>query len=604
MKLFRREKRHYSPEREIEIQLTIADKVSRLVIHSARADELARETLVDLSEFVPVDWAFLALVNSPAGTVRVLSLVGDDEFTVNAADTSAAAEACEPADTVSLDATPFGWVVQNQQALLEPDLNQERRFPACSYGPHVRAVVHMPLFYGDDVFGVLSAGCFTANAYQETELRLLRHVAAHLAVSLKSALLLEQNVATEALLANLAELLGIITSNPELPEVFPRFAGKLREIVPFDRLSLLYREGSIVRVLVSHCERGKSDPVDRICLVDETAIPWMEKNGQIHFVPDLMKEKQFVQDEVRLAEGFRGEIRVPLYHHGKLFASLHLASVDPYKRTLDLALLKELGHYLSTPVRGYLLYQSEKQRFEWLAALAHHMRNPLSPIISSSKLLVEELAKAGSNPLLRAARNISDGAQNLNRNLKLFWDLSEVQSPSFSLALQTLSPPELLHEAAMEMALDRLKLEVPDHMPVVCAEPARLKQVLRILLENARQASLEGNIVLRAAEAPRTDSAPGRMLVVSVSDSGKGFSPEERERFLRPYQIAEADRRAVPEVTLNIAIARRIIELHGGTLSLDSEPGKGATFSFFLPLAAVNDQGKGEVCPAAEAAVG
>lgn len=600
MNLFKREKKRYSPEREIEIQLTIADKVSRLVIHSARADDLARETLVELAEFVPVDWALLVLVDKSGGTARVLSLVGDDGFSVKAADAPAvAAGPCEPVDAISLEATPFDWVVQNQQAMLEPDLYQQRRFPACSYGAHVRAVVHMPLFYGEDVFGVLSTGSYVANAYQEAELRLLRHVSAHLAVSLKSALLLEQNVATQALLANLAELLGIITSNPELPEVFPGFAGKLKELVPFDRLTLLHREGSIVRVLASHCEPGKSEPVDHLCLADETAIPWMEKNGRISFVPDLSKEEQFVQDRVRLAEGFRGEIRVPLYHHGKLFAALHLASVEPYKATLDLSLLKELGHYLSTPVRGYILYLSEKQRFEWLAALAHHMRNPLSPIISSSKLLVEELAKEGSKPLLRAARNISDGAQNLNRNLKMFWDLSEVQSPSFSLALQTLSPLGLLHEAAMEMVLDRLRVELPEEMPAVCAEPARLKQVLHILLENARRAAPEGAIVLRAAEAPRPDAAPGSVLLISVIDSGNGYSPEEKERFLRPYLIGEADRRAVPEVTLNLAIARRIVELHGGALSLDSEPGKGATFSFSLPLAAVN--GRGEVCPPADA---
>lgn len=600
MKWLRRESK-YSPDREVEVQLTIADRISRVVIHNARADDLARETLLDLAEFVPVDWALLALLNKPGGTARVISLLGEDGFCSAGGQEAQGADGDGAPFATPLDSTPFKWVLENQQALLEPDLTREKRFPACSYGSHVRAVVHMPLFYQGDVFGVLSTGSYVANAYQEAELRLLRHAAAHLAVSLKSALLLEQNLETQALLANLADLLGIITSNPELTEAFPPFARKLKEIVPFDRLSLLHREGSVVRVLASYCEQGKSDSTEQLCLADETAIPWMEKHGQIHFVPDLIKGKQFVQDEVRLKEGFRGEIRVPLYHHGKLFAALHLASVEPYKPALDLGLLKELGHYLSTPVEGYILYLSEKQRFEWLAALAHHMRNPLSPIISSSKLLVEELAKEGSKPLLRAARNISDGAQNLNRNLKLFWDLSEVQSPGFSLSLQTVELMPVLREGAVESAMSRLQLELPETLPAVCVEPARLKQVLRILLENADRASPAGNIIIRAAEKPRLDSAPGTMLLISVADSGKGFSPEERERFLRPYHIGEADRRAVPEVTLNIAIARRIIELHGGALFLESEPGKGATLSFSLPLAAANGQGKGEVCPPADA---
>ncbi|MBL7120175.1 MAG: hypothetical protein ISS53_05775, partial [Dehalococcoidia bacterium] len=63
------------------------------------------------------------------------------------------------------------------------------------------------------------------------------------------------------------------------------------------------------------------------------------------------------------------------------------------------------------------------------------------------------------------------------------------------------------------------------------------------------------------------------------------FSPEERERLLQPYRLSEADRRAFPELTLNLAIARRLIELHGGRFWLDRKPRKGNIFGFCLPVA-------------------
>jgi GAF domain-containing protein len=215
-------KRKYSPIDEIKIQLTLADTISRLVIQSSSTQEVARKTVVELAELMPVDRATLALIDHPAQKVQLLALISDGGL---GRDT-----------TIPLSDTPFAWVAENKQALLEQGLKREKRFPSEPGipGEGIRTLVHMPLFYQGEVYGVLTTGSYQPNAYQDSQLRFLRHAATHLAISLKSSLLLEQNLKTEKSLTDLNELLGIITSSPELPNVFPRFAQRLKKVIPFD----------------------------------------------------------------------------------------------------------------------------------------------------------------------------------------------------------------------------------------------------------------------------------------------------------------------------------------------------------------------------------
>ena len=170
--------------------------------------------------------AILTLIDRPAEKASLIALVDDSSLGEE--------------NVIPLPETPFAWVAEKKRALLELDLRKENRFPLAILGAEVRTLIHMPLFYQGEVFGVLTVGSHQTEVYGDSQLRLLRHAVAHLAVSLKSALLLEQNLKTEASLTDLNELLSVITSSPELPEVFPQFARRLREVVAFDRLSLAH----------------------------------------------------------------------------------------------------------------------------------------------------------------------------------------------------------------------------------------------------------------------------------------------------------------------------------------------------------------------------
>ncbi|MDP2931654.1 MAG: ATP-binding protein, partial [Chloroflexota bacterium] len=123
-----------------------------------------------------------------------------------------------------------------------------------------------------------------------------------------------------------------------------------------------------------------------------------------------------------------------------------------------------------------------------------------------------------------------------------------------------------------------LTLELPDSLPVVEADPKRIEQVLLNLLTNASKFTHEGGrIVLRAR---RQDAS----LIVEVQDSGIGIPKEEQARLFQPYSRIEFDRKRYPGMGLGLALAKRLVELHGGKIWVKSDVGKGSTFAFSLPL--------------------
>src|SRR4030043_78241 len=99
-------KRKYSPIEEIEIQLTLADKISRLALHTANVNEVAQKTVKELSGLMPIDRATLVLIDKPAEKITLRALVGNANS--------------EEEKVIPLPGTPYAWVVERKQALLEP----------------------------------------------------------------------------------------------------------------------------------------------------------------------------------------------------------------------------------------------------------------------------------------------------------------------------------------------------------------------------------------------------------------------------------------------------------------------------------------------------
>jgi len=219
----------------------------------------------------------------------------------------------------------------------------------------------------------------------------------------------------------------------------------------------------------------------------------------------------------------------------------------------------------------------------FLSALSHELKTPLTAIIASTGLLIEELDKKQEAVLLKLAQNISRSATSLRNRLNELISLSKNKDESYGIAKKDFDFSMLAAEVAdqvLSLAKEKkqtLNLEVAPYIKIN-ADDQRIEQVLLNLLSNAIKFTPEnGQIFLRAEK-------DGNRLVVNVQDTGPGIANEEKRKLFVPYYHPSTDRSGIPGLGLGLAISKQIVELHGGAIWVQSEVGKGSNFSFSLPL--------------------
>ena len=226
-----------------------------------------------------------------------------------------------------------------------------------------------------------------------------------------------------------------------------------------------------------------------------------------------------------------------------------------------------------------------RRRVEFTRALVHELKTPLTPVLAASDVLV---AKLQEEPLLSFARNINRGASNLNKRIDELLDLARSEMGVLQIKPKPVEPLQLLHEVAGEMAPvassygQSLTLDLPPSLAPIRADRERLRQIVLNLLNNASKFTPEGGgITLRAKEKDA-------FLIVEVQDTGPGISDEEQQRLFKPYYRRESDREHLSGLGLGLALCKPLVELHGGQIWMESQEGKGSTFSFSMPLEAAN----------------
>lgn len=226
----------------------------------------------------------------------------------------------------------------------------------------------------------------------------------------------------------------------------------------------------------------------------------------------------------------------------------------------------------------------ERMRTEFLSMVSHELRSPLTSILGYAQLIQREMAK-GRPPADLQARleTIVDQSKRVNRLVEDLLDASRAEVGRLALKTRSIDLGALIRQVVAEMSAlapdHHFRTEIPDHVPPVPADPARIEQVLRNLLGNAVKFSPPNTLVTAGLRVE-----PKR-VVVYVSDQGRGIAREDIEALFIPFhRIHEPGGREVKGVGLGLFISRSIVEAHGGEMWVQSELGKGSTFYFSLPL--------------------
>jgi len=311
------------------------------------------------------------------------------------------------------------------------------------------------------------------------------------------------------------------------------------------------------------------------------------------FCNDISRDVNYSWDAA-IKSGFHSMLSAPVISGGKL-----LGVVGVMSRKFDIFTVNDLKLFsaISACIADVCNRTSpdeqssdlKKQQDEivhtqlFLSALGHELKTPLTAILASTGLLIEELDQQGEKTLLKIALNISRSAESLQNRLNELLNLSRTRDEAFGVNKKEVDFSNLATEVADQVSSlvkqkkQSFALEVPQGIKIT-ADEQRVEQILMNLLSNAIKFTPEGGQISLKADCE------GNRLVVKVRDSGPGIPAEETHKLFRPYYHLSADRASIPGFGLGLAITKQLVELHGGSIWVQSEIGSGSTFSFSLPL--------------------
>ncbi|HEX2988493.1 MAG TPA: ATP-binding protein [Chloroflexota bacterium] len=230
------------------------------------------------------------------------------------------------------------------------------------------------------------------------------------------------------------------------------------------------------------------------------------------------------------------------------------------------------------------LRRLKEQREDYIRAISHDLRNPLTSVLGQAQLLLRLLGQEGKAEMVRrSAGAILTSGQHMNSMIQELADEARLESGQLQLSPKPVSLPDFvlgLRERVGEPEdARRIAVEVPEELPLVLADVDRLERILRNLLSNALKYSPS-----EAEVTVTMDQADGK-VVTSVIDRGVGMCAEEVSNLFQRYYRTESARRAKGGLGLGLYVTKGLVEAHGGEIWVESETGKGSSFHFSLPIA-------------------
>lgn len=251
---------------------------------------------------------------------------------------------------------------------------------------------------------------------------------------------------------------------------------------------------------------------------------------------------------------------------------------------LDNALLVE-----AMAARNVELSKANKLKSEFLASISHELRTPMNAINGYSEMLLRGIYGDMSHKQVDRVERILRNGRSLLALIDDLLDLSKIDAGKMELRLEALKLHDevgaIMYNLESQAAAKglRLTMEAPEDLPTAKADPIRLRQVITNLLSNALKFTKTGGVSVVLSLHPNEGS--GDLLWVAVTDTGIGIRPEDHAIIFDEFRQADqSTTREFGGTGLGLAISRKLVQIMGGEIWLESEVGKGSTFTFSIPV--------------------
>ncbi len=516
----------------------------------------------------------------------------------------------EPFRQVLAEQSGFSaWIVRNRQPILIHDWQEEaERSPVQGLliGDMTRSWLGVPLVVGDQMVGVMAVQDYAPNAYGEDHRRFLSTVASEVAIAIENARL---HAETEKRLREqtaLREAGSVISSALDLEVVLSRIAEQMGRAVDATSAYICTHDAETMTSTVlaeyigpeASAEEQVSDLGKTYAEIESEFLENLRagQHDTSHIDdPDLAEFER----EHMLEYGAQTILYIPLRVRGRLIGYTELwESRHPREFTPEeIALCQGIAQQAAIAIENARLYEGVKEaneaKSEFIDFVAHELKQPMTAMQGYARMLTIGIGGQLTDLQEEFVRVINANVDRMGKLVNDLLEISRLEAGRIKLKLASVRLQEVVDEAVtntrteIEARNHRLEVEVPVDLPPVLGDRERLVQILTNLVSNAYKYTPDGGTIRITVNGHEDAEIPPDHLLVSVSDTGIGMSPQDlvglQEKFFRAdHQLVQTQ----PGTGLGVSITRNLVALHGGEFMIESELGQGSTFRFTVPIAA------------------
>ena len=351
-------------------------------------------------------------------------------------------------------------------------------------------------------------------------------------------------------------------------------------------------------------------------------------------VEDILDEGAYQgpMRHVLVQAGYRAMLAVPLIREDEIIGGLVVRRGTPGAVAAEtIALLQTFASQSALAIQNARLFneieeksrqlgEASQHKSQFLANMSHELRTPLNAILGYTELILDEIYGDVPEKIAETLERVQTSGRHLLGLINDVLDLSKMEAGQLVLAPQEYALADVIqtvHTAVESLASEKgigLRTEVATDLPMGYGDDRRLVQVILNLVGNAIKFTDRGEVVIGCQLSAISDqpsaissqssavsgqssairdrpTADGRhptaesRFLLTVRDTGPGISPEQQEKIFEEFQQADtSSTREKGGTGLGLSIARRIVELHGGRIWVESQEGRGSTFAFEIPV--------------------
>jgi GAF domain-containing protein len=472
----------------------------------------------------------------------------------------------------------------------------------------IRTVVAVPIIKGDDLLGAMTIYHLEGvRPFTDKQIALVETFADQAAIAIDNVRLLDElRHRTDELSESLqqqtatADVLKIIShSTFDLRTVLQTLVGSAARFCHADKATVIReRDGLFYTAEAYGYSREFLDYIRNTPIKAErgSASGRALVEGRVVHIPDVKADPEYTFVEAPRLGDFRTALCVPMLREGVPIGVLTLtrSEVKPFTDK-QIELVATFADQAAIAIENVRLFdeiqdksrqleEASQHKSQFLANMSHELRTPLNAILGYTELMADGAYGEPSEKMLGVLKRLEANGRHLLGLINDVLDLSKIEAGQLMLELSEYSVQDIaqtVRSTLEPLAADKklaFKVEMAPELPPGRGDGRRLTQVLINLVGNAIKFTDAGEVAIKA-------EANDGSFYVSVRDTGPGISAADQAKLFQEFQQADnAITRKKGGTGLGLAISKRIIEMHGGKIWVESQVGRGSTFAFTLPV--------------------